>query len=269
MADLWSRVAELDAGMQDRLADVLETRGAQPVQRQLRRALLSQIPFPRGARVVEVGCGTGVLTRVLATWPGVGEVLGLDLAPSLIERARQLAADLPGVRFEQADATALPLADEEVDVVVLDSTLSHLPEPGRALAEAARILRPGGVCAILDGDYATATVALSDHDPLQACVEAMMAGSVTDRFVVRRLAALASSAGLEDLRLTSHGYVESDDATYILTVVDRGADLLAAEGVIGGGLASALKDEARERARAGRFFGHIAYASLVGRRPGG
>jgi hypothetical protein len=67
--------------------------------------------------------------------------------------------------------------------------------------------------------------------------------------------------------LRSHGYGESDDPGYMLTIIDRGADALAAAGRIGERAAEGLKAEARRRVAAGEFFGHIAYASLIGRRP--
>jgi hypothetical protein len=60
-----------------------------------------------------------------------------------------------------------------------------------------------------------------------------------------------------------YGYVETRQARYTPTIVDRGAAALAAEGRIGDELAAALKAEARRRSTAGQFFGHIAYASLV------
>ena len=56
-------------------------RGADPRQQAMRRAFLSDIRFPSDAHVLEVGCGTGVLTRVLARWPDVGAVVGVDVAP--------------------------------------------------------------------------------------------------------------------------------------------------------------------------------------------
>ena len=162
---------------------------------------------------------------------------------------------------------SLPFAGERFDVVVFDSTLSHVPEPERALAEAFRVLRPSGQLATFDGDYATATVALDEHDPLQACVDAMMANSVTDRRVMRRLPALLRSCGFEVGIARSHGFVETGDGGYMLTVVDRGADMLRESGKIGEELAQALKDEARRRVTVGGFFGHVAYASVIARRP--
>ena len=265
MTDVWAAVADLDETTQERLADVLETRGADPQQRSMRQEFLSSLAIREGARLLEVGCGTGVLTRALADLPGVESVVGVDLAPSLLDKARELA---PNVHFEQADARALPFADTSFDVVVFDSTLSHVPEPERALAEAARVLRPGGWLAAFDGDYATTTVALGDHDPLQVCVDAMMARSVTDRRVMRRLPTLVRDCGLELTHDRSHGFVETGDGGYMLTVIERGADMLAMTGTIGAELAAALKHEARRRADAGTFFGHIAYMSVIARRSG-
>ena len=147
--------------------------------------------------MLEVGCGTGVLTRVLARRPEVGTVVGVDVAPSLLSRARDIAADLPNVTFQEADARFLPYEEETFDVVVFDSTLTHVPGPERALAEAFRVLHPSGYLAAFDGDYATTTVASGDHDPLQACVDAMVANSVHDRWLGRRLPALVRGCGFE------------------------------------------------------------------------
>ena len=91
----------------------------------------------------------------------------------------------------------------------------------------------GGALAVFDGDYATTTVALGDHDPLQACADAAMARLVHDRYLIRRLGTLVRGAGWEVVRLRSHGYVENEDPGYILTLIDRGADTLVAAGAPG------------------------------------
>lgn len=145
--------------------------------------------------------------------------------------------------------------------------LSHVPGPERAVEEALRVLRPGGCLAVFDGDYATTTVALGDHDPLQVCVDAMMASSVTDRRILRRLNAVVAACGFEVLSFRSFGFAEIGNDGYMLTVVDRGADLLCSQGNIGTETAAALKAEARRRLQAGCFFGHIAYAGLIARKP--
>ena len=95
---------QLDADTQERLAGVLETRAADPRQQALRRTFLEGVTFPRSARVLEVGCGTGALTRILAGWAGIDSVVGLDPASALLERARALAGGLGNVTFTEGDA---------------------------------------------------------------------------------------------------------------------------------------------------------------------
>lgn len=267
MQDMWSVVDTLDAAVQERLAGVLETRGADPQQQEMRRVFLADIDFPAQARVLDVGCGTGVLTRVIARWPGVGEIVGVDPAPSLLSKGRLLAGDLPNITFQEADGRELPFEDGSFDVAVFDSTLSHVPGPECALAEAFRVLRPGGWLATFDGDYATTTVGLGEHDPLQTCADATMANSVNDRWLMRRLSTLVRDAGFADVRSRSHGFVETTEGGYMLTVIDRGADLLCSFDHIGEDMAAAIKAEARRRVEAGTFFGHIAYVSLTARKP--
>ena len=86
---------------------------------------------------------------------------------------------------------------------------------------------------------------------------------------MRRLPWLLRDGGFDPARSRSYGYVETGDAVYMQTVIERGADMLAAAGTIGPEFAGALKDEAGRRAGAGAFFGHIAYMSVTARKPGG
>jgi ubiquinone/menaquinone biosynthesis C-methylase UbiE len=267
MPDVWATFTELDAAMQERLAGVLETRGANTRQQEMRRAFLADILFPADARVLEVGCGTGVLTRALARGSNVRAVVGVDVAPSLLGKARELAAALTNVTFREADARRLPFEDETFDVAVFGSTLIHVPGPERALTVAFRVLRPLGSLAAFDGDYATTTVALGDHDPLQACADAMMANSVHDRWLGRRLPALVRGGGFDIELFRSQRFVETTQAEYMLTIIERGADILRGSGHIGDEAAGALRAEAHRRVDVGAFFGHIAYGSLIARKP--
>jgi hypothetical protein len=92
--------------------------------------------------------------------------------------------------------------------------------------------------------------------------------SVHDRWLVRRLPDLVQRAGFAPVSVRGFGYLETRDARYTPTIVEPGADALVAAGRIGPETATALKAETRRRVAAGQFFGHIADASLVARRPG-
>jgi arsenite methyltransferase len=76
-----------------------------------------------------------------------------------------------------------------------------------------------------------------------------------------------TGAGFTDTDLRGHSYIQTADVDYMLSVATRGADAIAGAGRIGPELAEALKAEARRRVAAGSFFGHIAYASLIARKP--
>ena len=94
-----------------------------------------------------------------------------------------------------------------------------------------------------------------------------MDGMVHDRWLMRRLSAMLRTAGFEAPRSRSYGYTSLPDPTFMLTLVDRGADLLLNAGRIGPGMADALKVEARRRADVDHFYGLIVFASAVARRP--
>jgi SAM-dependent methyltransferase len=227
------------------------------------QAYLAAVPWQRGTRVLEIGCGTGFICRTLAAREHVAEVVGIDPSPVFVERARALARGLANVSFDTADGRELPHAGAAFDGVVLNTTMSHVPQPELLIREAHRVLRAGGWLAIFDGDYATATVARHPADPLQACVQAFLAGFVHDPWVMRRLPQLVAAQGFAGAPMQSHGYTEAPQAGYMLTWIERGADALVAAGCIDARAGDAIKLEGRRRSDTRSWFGHIAFASLV------
>jgi ubiquinone/menaquinone biosynthesis C-methylase UbiE len=267
MPDPYASIAQSDKGMQERLADVLELRAADPQQRAMLDAYLLELQLPSAAIALDVGCGTGAVSRILAKLPSIRKVVGIDPSSVFIEKARELGKALARVSFQIADGRALPFPDASFDLVVFHTTLCHVPHPEQALREAYRVLRADGWLAVFDGDYTTTTVAIDAFDPLQRAVDAMVANFVENPWLTRRLGRALRSIGFTVTSVRSHGYMQTTDPQYMLTIVDRGADLLAGTGNVGAEHAAALKSEARRRARAGEFFGHISFVSLIARRP--
>lgn len=267
MPDLYATISEVKPEMQARLADVLEARAADPRQREMLQSYLSDIDFPPDARVLEIGCGPGGVTRTLAQWPDVSQAVGVDPSAVFIAKARELSEGIPNLSFEEGDGRSLAFDAGSFDVVVAHTTMCHVPGPERLLAEARRVLRPRGWLAVFDGDYATATVATGNFDPLEVCIDAFRDGFVHDQWLVRRLPRLIHASGFEIMSMRSHGYVEAPEGAYLLTWVDRGADLLLQAGRLGQEQAEALKMEARRRSETKEWFGHIAFASVLGRKP--
>jgi arsenite methyltransferase len=265
--DVYATITEADAATVAMVGDAMELRAADPQQQAMLAAYLDDLALAPGTRVLEIGCGTGAISRALAARAEIGEVVGCDPSPRLLARARELAAGLDGLSFTEGDGRTLPFGDGGFDAVVVHTVLSHVPGPEGVVAEAFRVVRPAGALAVFDGDYATITLATGDHDPLQTCADAVAPAFIHDPWVVRRLPAMLRSAGFEEVRLRSHGYAQVDDPLYLLSLADRGADRLAVDGRIGPDLAAALKAEARRRVETATFFGFIAYASVTARRP--
>jgi SAM-dependent methyltransferase len=106
-------------------------------------------PLPAGARVLEIGCGPGYGTRLILDHFGAAHVDALDLDPAMIARARRrLAGHTPRVRLHTGDAgdlhTSVGAADGGYDAVFDFAIVHHIPAWRAAVAEIARVLRPGG-----------------------------------------------------------------------------------------------------------------------------
>jgi SAM-dependent methyltransferase len=113
--------------------------------------ILDLVLAGRGAlEVIDLGCGTGFLALELAQRGH--RVTGVDFAPAMLAAARRKAQERGlAVRFEAADAEALPFASAAFDLAVSRHLLWTLPHPEAAIAEWIRVLRPGGRIAVIDG----------------------------------------------------------------------------------------------------------------------
>lgn len=118
---------------------------AAPVAHDLLRAAALQ----PGERVLDVACGTGVIARLAAERVGAGgAVVGIDVAPEMIEVARATTPSGPAIDWRQGDATSLPFPDGSFDVVLCQMGLMLFPDKTAALAEMRRVLVAGGRIAL-------------------------------------------------------------------------------------------------------------------------
>ncbi len=106
-----------------------------------------------GDRVVDVGCGAGIDSLIAAKMVGLsGQVVGVDMTPAMLTKARQAAdeAGLDNVEFREGFGEALPVLNGWADVIISNGVLNLMPDKSAALAEMARVLKPGGRLQIAD-----------------------------------------------------------------------------------------------------------------------
>jgi ubiquinone/menaquinone biosynthesis C-methylase UbiE len=156
----------------------------------------------RGMQGVDVGCGTGAVTRTMAKIAAPGRVVGVDISATRLAQARELAAaDGLQVEFIEGHAYRLPLRSASFDYAWSRYLFEYLPEPDRALAELSRVTRPGGTVVVADLDGQ-----LEQCYPLEAKVQAdlreglrVLGETGFDTQVGRKLYHWFCQAGLRDI----------------------------------------------------------------------
>ena len=159
-----------------------------------------------GKRVLDVACGTGILTRKLATLLGSSQsIVGLDITPGMLEVARRVG---PDIEWKEGSAESLPFADESFDAVVSQFGLMFFPDRVRALREMLRVLAPGSRLAVAVWDSIDNIPAFADELKLMerlagsAAAEALRApfvlGGKDD------LKQLARDASIHDPEIVTH-----------------------------------------------------------------
>jgi len=139
----------------------------------------SVIPSLEGTKILDVGCGAGGLAKTLAAEGA--QVTGIDPNPKAVLDARNL---VPAASFEQASAEALPFEDGAFDAVLIVNALHHVPlgAMDRSLAEAARVIRPGGLLIVMEplaeGSFFDAARIVEDETAVRLAAQQALARAI-------------------------------------------------------------------------------------------
>ena len=198
------------------------------------RELLLRAGIRPGMRVVDLGCGTGMTTQLLAELVGsAGEVVGVDYSAAQVQQARALLPKhLNNVRFIQASATDTGLRRETFDLVYCRFLLIHLTDPEAALREMRELLKPEGIFVCEDGDLSSA----SSEPPSKLQEFSNLFGALGPKWGVdytlgRRLFQMVQAANFSQVEVTlnqpvfSHG---ENKRLLELSVAEAGSSFVAA-----------------------------------------
>jgi ubiquinone/menaquinone biosynthesis C-methylase UbiE len=164
-------------------------------------AHLRFLPVSPSARVLDAGCGSGSMSRLVAlTYPRV-EVIGVDVRQQYLDfaRSRARAEDIRNLQFRSADVFALPFADATFDVVWTKYLLQWLKDPKRALKELRRVTRPGGI--VVSCDFAGFAIRHSPVTPEFDRQVRQVMTALVDCDIGLKVAPMMISVGFRDVGL--------------------------------------------------------------------
>jgi ubiquinone/menaquinone biosynthesis C-methylase UbiE len=270
-SDPYAVTDSLDDSLLQVIVTRLETRGRHPAFEKMLMDYLNAMSIDTATTVLDMGCGTGVAARAIARRRDFsGRVLGIDLSPTLAQTAARLAADeglRDRVEFRAGDSRRLDLGDGVFDAVVAHTLLSHVDDPLAVVSEAVRLVRPGGMIGIFDGDYASMTFGHADPAKGKVYDEAIISGVVTSPRVMRQMPRLLQAAGLQLITSFSYVLAEVGKSDFWAHAIESFRRLVPKSGIMTEQEADAWAEGLRLDSAAGVFFGASNYYGYVARRP--
>ncbi|GAB3330260.1 methyltransferase domain-containing protein [Micromonospora halotolerans] len=215
-------------------------------------------PSP-GASVVDVGCGTGRAVAEL-NHRGVAAI-GVDPDELMIATARRR---WPGAEFRMGSAESLPLPSQAVSGYRADKVLHVLPDPAAALAEAHRVLSPGGRIVLVGQDW-DALMIDSSHSDLTSAIVRSQAGSLPNPQVARAYRNLLLDAGFQDVAVEAHTEIVTKSG--FLPMVEAFAAKAVTAGSVTAEQSAVWVRDQQSRASMGRLFVAIPMFVASARRP--
>jgi SAM-dependent methyltransferase len=212
-----------------------------------------------------------VVARAIAARPSFeGRVVGIDLSSALLDAADRFAqAEGVGSRltFRVGDGQKLDGDDGPYDTVVVHTVVSHVPDPAAVIAEAARVVRPGGSVAIFDGDYASLAYATGDRGLDTELVQAILSTIVANAYVMRDVPALIRRVGLEATGLLPSVLAEGGTAAFFAGLAESYAPMAVKAGKTSAASAERWLAATRASSADGTFFAACNYYAYLAHRP--
>lgn len=263
-------VNELDEAAIERLIARLECRAQDAVFARLFDNYVTRLAIPPSSRVLEIGCGTGAVLRSLARRIDfAGTALGVDHCSHFIDAANRLAQgeDVSSrVTFQVGDAHGLDFPAATFDIVIAHTLISHVTAPLTVLGEMARVLRPGGIVAIFDGDYASLTYAFPDHGFGQHMDVALANATFNNPRIMRDLPRLLPEFGLKLTAAWGDAVVEIGSGSYFRSFAETYAPYVMAAGLLPAQAVEVWLGEQRRAMANGTFFAACNYYTYLARR---
>jgi arsenite methyltransferase len=269
-SDVWGRTSDIDESALAVMAARLENRAKHPFFHGVIADYIGALELKLIANVIEIGCGTGVVSRRLAATPGFrGAIMATDMSPYLIGMAQQHAkAEGVGARitFEVSGAANLRAENGACDLVIAHTLLSHASDPVAILAESARVLRPGGQLLIFDRDFASSALSLDSTIAAKIDVADIARAFAAQPFIMRQLPKLLGEARFAIEIHRSYVIADVGHAEFFAENLSTWRRLLPVSGVIAQEDADNLMDGLDAASNAGTLFWANNFYTYIARK---
>jgi ubiquinone/menaquinone biosynthesis C-methylase UbiE len=264
----WSNPSRVSAAEAASMAAFLEERSRLPDQSEVNGRVREAIAPAVGQRLLEVGCGSGVLCRMMVPFVAPsGHITGLDISPDMIAMARRFAVEAgvsDAVTFDTGSAESLPYADAAFEGAFAARLMLHVEHPEAVLHEMMRVVRPLGRIVLMDWDWETVTVDHPDRELTRRILHWRADHHGGNNWSGRQLWRLMIDSGLRDVRVTPVATVVHDANTSLAQSLWRAAQVSRDGGAITPDEHDRWMGELEVRLAAGMFFASIVYFVVQG-----
>jgi SAM-dependent methyltransferase len=269
--DIFQAINDLPAEAVAKIIDRLEFRGKDPAFVRMRETYFDRMQLASCNSILDLGCGTGVATRALARRSEFhGKIIGIDFSKALIDAANDMAKKeglTERIEFRVGDSHALEDVDNSYDAVLAHTLVSHVTDPTSTLADAARVIAPGGILAVFDGDYASLTFGAGDDALNVKMVSGMLDAVVGNPYVMRQLPVLLREQGMKILDFIPAVHAEAGQGSFFLNLAESYVPMAVNAETIAGTVGSDWLLAQKAASDRGEFFGACNYYAYLAQKP--
>ena len=245
--------------------NILDVFDGLPGIQALKKAAIERCQIREGMWILDAGCGTGLETVRLARLVGSsGKVIGLDVSRKLLaEASRRVQGSRLPIEYREGDVQQLPFPDNYFDVARAERLFLYLTDPRKALAELVRVTKTDGVVYVIEPDFETQTINLSDRGLVRKIFQFDCDHETRNGWIGRELPQLFKACGLVDIDVETSVviYEPRSFSPYFLETAHSAFQ----NGVITADELQVWKDEIHSLLDREELFCTISYFAAVGR----
>jgi ubiquinone/menaquinone biosynthesis C-methylase UbiE len=264
----WSDPSKVGKEDVIQMAAFLEERSRAPDMQAVNQKLCETVAAKPGERLLEVGSGSGILCRMLASklQPG-GQIAGVDISPEMTAQAQKYALSEginSGIAFETGTAEALPYLNASFNCAIAARLLLHAANPDAVIQEMKRVVKPGGRVVMMDWDFETVTVDHPDRELSRRILHWRNDHHGGNNWSGRQLWRRMRAGGIQNLSVHPWVSVTHHERDGLTQSLWRAAQVACEGGAISPAEQEAWTLELKSRIKAGTFFASIVYFIVKG-----